>query len=253
VNILDGYPALAAMHAGPPPEPECRPIRNYLTGYAVVGPPPVAYGGSLTITSGDPTVNPPVPGTIRVTVTQAQSTFPREGSTYLAVREVVQQVAANANLAGSVAALAAIGPSYYAAEVALSYGVRDTAKGVISTFGFPLAMRTAVETAAGGVYNAMPAVVAQTVTTAALAAGVPPAIAAAAGAAAGTRRGLGKSGSAQNSVREALVAAGRPAAIAAHEALLVANAVTAASPVTGQFTVTIHRFHTNQEEGYVHT
>lgn len=215
--------------------------------------PPVSYGGTLTITAGNPA--PPgvvVRGTIRVTVTQAQSNSPPEGRLFLAVQEVIRQVATNANLAGSVAALVAIVPSIHAAGAALSFGIGDTAREVIAGFNLPGAMRTATDNAASAVYAATSPVIAQTTTTAAIAAGVPAAIAAAAGAAAGTRRGLGVNNSVYDSVREALIAAGRPAANAAIEALTAANAVTAASPALGQFTVRVYIRAAAQYRTYTH-
>ncbi len=256
VNVLDGYLADPQRHPAPPPEPPNRPILHYLTGFQVPvsndpdnpdeldnpndpdDDSPKSLRGDLGIAAGDPAADPPVPGHVRVTVTQAQSINPPAGRVYLAVQQVVEAVAANTSLPGAVQPIVAIGPAAQAAEAALSFGIADTARAVLSAFG----QTPAQQQAAVATFNFQRpcAEIAAAITGAAMAAGVSAAIAAAAGAAAGSRRGVGLNSPVQASIRAALTQTGMPDAAASHAALLIVNDLTNLSSEDGLFTVSLY-------------
>lgn len=253
INIVDGYDANNGVQQGPPPpEPPWRPVRSYMTGYHSIVPLE-SYGGALTMTAGNP--GPPLTrGTIRITVSQAQSNAPVIGRLYTAVREAVRAVAAYPALPGSLAAAQADAAGTAAAEAALTFGCENAASAVIVAAGLPTPLQTATQNAATVAYNAnqKSEAMANSVTTAAMAAGVPVAVAAAAGAAAGTRRGNGENASTHYAVRQSLVAAGVPMAAAALAGLNVVTTVNATCLPHGQFTVTFYQRSRLAEQDYIH-
>ncbi len=53
INVLDGYPPLPGLNGPVPPQPPNCLVDNYLTGFQVVGPPPLTFfGGDVSMTAG---------------------------------------------------------------------------------------------------------------------------------------------------------------------------------------------------------
>lgn len=102
INVLDGYPEIPILSTNdvyhehpptPPPSPQ-RPIRYYLTGYQnPKNNPPTGYGGDASETAGNPSVNPPAPGHIKLTITENQSLRPPEGQIYRGIQAATQHTA----------------------------------------------------------------------------------------------------------------------------------------------------------------
>jgi beta-lactamase superfamily II metal-dependent hydrolase len=251
VNILDGYPPLAIAHPGPPPLPPNRPVEYYLTGYQNAGPPPLTYGGDVSLTAGDP-VGPPIRrGHIRLTVQPADALVPVQGQTFFAVEAAVQAALTAPGLAG-VMAPALAGPiATAAAEEAMRHGAGPAASMVITQAGGPGVAGNAADNAANGPIPAAggATVMANLVTTAALNAGAiafggaaVAAHAAGAGAAAGTCYGGGTNAAVQQAVASAVQAAGLTAAAAAP---IGAAATAALPPAPGatQFRVRLYAYY----------
>lgn len=102
VNILDGYPEIPILstndvyheHPPTPPPPPQRPIRYYLTGYQNPNNnPPTGYGGDASETAGNPSVAPPAPGHIKLTITENQSLRPPQGQIYRGIKAATQHTA----------------------------------------------------------------------------------------------------------------------------------------------------------------
>jgi hypothetical protein len=265
INVLDGYPAYPQPHQPPPPEPPSRPISHYLTGYQFPdGEPgtgddtPRSARGALGIAAGDPNAKDPIDqdpdsddsdsersatggsvrGTIRLTVTEAQSNNPATGRIYLGVRQAILSTATYVTLPGAMSAAAAAGPAAAAGEAALSFGIGWTARTVLAQFGWtPDQQQAAVATFN---YTRPSKEIAAAITGAAIAAGVPSAIAAAAGAAAGARKGRGLTAAVQASVKAALEQAGIGTDVASYAALAAAIALKTGSGETGQFSVSLY-------------
>ena len=228
VNILDGYPGLAAPHAAAPPQPPDMPVASYLTGYQLAGPPPQSFGGDMSLTAGDPNAWPLTHGHIRLTVSAAQSGTPVQGQTYRAVAAATRAGLTAAGAAGAIGAGAAAPIGIAAAEEAMIHGPGPAAQLVITQAGGPAAAGAAALAAANGAIAAgNPAIMmASAVTLAALNNGAPAARAAGAGAAAGAYYGGGTNPAVQGAVGGALVTAG----LAAAAALPIAVASTAGLP-----------------------
>jgi beta-lactamase superfamily II metal-dependent hydrolase len=237
INTLDGFPANPVLHGPPPPPAEARAVMQYLTGYDDVGPPLASYGGTFSLTAGQPAPPaPPVPGHIVLRVNAAQSAAPVRGRLFTAVQTAVQAVLTTPGLGGVMTVAAAAPIALAAAEEAMRDGAAYIAAWLITHTGGPVAASVATFNAANGpLAPGIPAwVMARTVSSAALLAGVTAARAAAAGAAAGTCLGAGMPPSVQNAIGGALVGALLPGGIPAATAIGIA-AVPAVAPV--QFSV----------------
>ncbi len=187
INVLDGYPPLPGAHGPVPPQPPNRPVDNYLTGFQVVGPPPLTFGGDVSMTAGDPNAGPPaIPGDIRLTVTNAQSLVAVQGAVYNAARIAANGALTTPGLPGALAPGPAGLAANAAGEAALSFGAPSAAEAVIVQAGLPAAIGLAANAAANGaLLPGTPAIVmAATVALAAAGAGAVAAVAAGAGAAA---------------------------------------------------------------------
>ncbi len=233
VNVLDGYPPLLVPHPAPPTLPPDLPVANYLTGYqnpAVM--PPQTLGGDMSMTAGDPTVFPEIPGHIEVEVTALQSATPVEGEVYRAVEAAVLATLTAAALAGALGAGAAGPVAVTVAEEALVHGPGPAADAVINQVGGPVVAGTAALAAANGpIPGGNPAVtMANLVATAALNNGAAAAHAAAAGAAAGAYYGGGTAAAVQIAVYAGLRRAGLSQAAATPIALGATAALPAPTP-----------------------
>jgi hypothetical protein len=225
INTLDGFPANAVLHGPPPPPAEARAVMQYLTGYADVGPPLASYGGSCSLTAGQPAPPaPPVPGHIVLWVTAAQSAVPVRGRLFTAVQTAVQTVLTTPGLGGVMTVAAAAPIALAAAEEAMRDGAAYIAAWLVTHTGGPAAASLATFNAASGPLGpGIPTwVMAQTASTAARLAGVSPACAAAAGAAAGICLRAGMPPSVQNAIGGALVGALLPGGVAVATAIGVA-------------------------------
>ena len=247
VNILDGYPAAAVPHAAAPPAPPYRPIDYYLTGYQVVGPPPQSLGGDASLTAGDPTAAPVVPGHIVVRVSQPQSNTDVRGRLFIGVREATRVAGAAAGAPAGAAAMA----GEAAGEAAILDPAAPPPVGVVAAAAraaaTSLGAAPAVANQAAIAANAaiigginVPGPMATAVTGAVLGVGGSPVISAAAGAAAGAAIEDGAGLSIEDAVRAALVATGTPVAAADAAADAAAAAALAAHGVAGLFDLTYY-------------
>jgi len=233
INVLDGYPAFPGAHGPVPPPPPNRPVDNYLTGYQLAGPPPLSYGGDVSITAGDPNAGPPpIFGDIVMTVSNAQSGAAVEGGVYNAARIAANGALTTLGVAGVMAAAAAGLVADAAGEAALSSGSGTTANVVVVQAGQPAGAGIAADLAANG---ALPAgdpasVMAAAVAAAALGAGATAAVAAGAGAAAGAYHGGSTRTAVRRAVRSALGAVGMGAPAAAARGTAVGLLMPAPSP-----------------------
>ena len=212
LNVLDGYPAAGVAHAPAPPPAPNLPVPFYLSGFQTIVPLQ-PYFGDMARTAGDPAAVPVViPGHAVLTVSAAQSLAPVNGRLYHNVEVAIRTALTAPGLGGALAAGPAAPIALAAAAAALDHGPGPAAASVITQVAGPFwapAANAASAAANAAFFPAFPAIgMAQTVTTAAIAAGEAPAVAAAAGAAAGTYFEGGTLLAAFHATRSALVTAG---------------------------------------------
>lgn len=147
VNILDGYPEQPILGdinnqlrhpPTPPPSPE-RPVRYYLTGYQHPrANPPTGFGGDASETAGNPSVNPPALGHIKLTVTENQSLRPPEGQIYRGIQAATQHTAqaVGINLTAQQIDTIADKGSVYGAFVAVALAVGAPEQAAIQALNY---------------------------------------------------------------------------------------------------------------------